>query len=123
MPREIATVVDGYIAMWNEPDAERRQDLVAETLTDDATYVDPLMTGKGTEGIAGMIGAAQQQFPGHRFELTFGPDRHNDRVRFAWQLVGPENGTPVAHGVDFAMVAPDGRLAAVTGFLEQPAAA
>jgi hypothetical protein len=118
MPREITTVVDGYIAMWNESDADRRQDLVAETLTDDATYVDPLMTGEGTEGIAGMIGAAQQQFPGHRFELTFGPDRHNDRVRFAWKLVGPENGTPVAAGVDFGTVAADGRLRAVTGFLE-----
>jgi hypothetical protein len=120
MTSEIATVVDGYIAMWNETDAERRRELVAGTLTDEATYVDPLMAGEGTEGIAGMIGAAQQQFPGHRFELTFGPDRHNDRVRFAWQLVGPDNGTPIAHGVDFALVAPDGRLAAVTGFLEQP---
>ena len=35
-----------------------------------------------------MIGAAQAQFPGHRFELAFGPDAHNDVVRFAWSLVG-----------------------------------
>ena len=33
-----------------------------------------------------MIGAAQAQFPGHRFELAFGPDAHNDVVRFAWSL-------------------------------------
>jgi hypothetical protein len=41
-------------------------------------------------------------------------------VRFTWQLVA-ENGDAVATGVDFATVADDGRLRAVTGFLE-PAA-
>jgi hypothetical protein len=69
-----------------------------------------------------MIGGAQQQFPGHRFELSFGPDAHNDRVRFAWQLYGPDCGDPVASGVDYATVAGDGRLSSVTGFLETPAA-
>jgi len=63
-----------------------------------------------------MIGAAQTQFPGHRFELAFGPDAHNDVVRCAWRLVG-ENG-PVAGGTDFATVDEDGRLRNVTGFLE-----
>ena len=113
---DITTIVDGYIAAWNEADADRRRALVADAFADDASYVDPLMTGEGTDGIAAMIGAAQQQFPGHRFELSEGPDAHHDRVRFAWTLVG--NGAPVAAGVDFATVAEDGRLQAVTGFLE-----
>ena len=115
---DITTIVDGYIAAWNETDADRRRALVADAFTDDASYVDPLMTGEGTDGIAAMIGGAQQQFPGHRFELSAGPDAHHDRVRFAWTLVGGENGSAVAAGVDFATVADDGRLQAVTGFLE-----
>jgi hypothetical protein len=77
------------------------------------------MAGDGPDAIAAMIGGAQRQFPGHRFELSAGPDAHNDRVRFAWTLVGA--GGPVAAGVDFATVAADGRLREVTGFLE-PAA-
>jgi SnoaL-like domain len=113
---DITAIVDGYIAAWNETDADRRRDLVADAFADDASYVDPLMTGDGTDGIAAMIGAAQQQFPGHRFELSAGPDAHHDVVRFAWTLVG--DGSPVAAGVDFATVAEDGRLRAVTGFLE-----
>ena len=116
MTNTITSVVDTYIASWNETDAERRLALVAETFTDDARYLDPLMSGEGVDGIAAMIGAAQSQFPGHRFELSFGPDAHNDVVRFAWQLVGA-NG-PVAGGTDFATVAGDGRLRNVTGFLE-----
>ena len=116
MTNTITSVVDTYIASWNETDAERRLALVAETFTDDARYLDPLMSGEGVDGIAAMIGAAQSQFPGHRFELTFGPDTHNDVVRFAWSLTAG-NG-PVARGTDFATVAEDGRLRNVTGFLE-----
>lgn len=115
---EIATVVDDYIAVWNEADPDRRRALIARTWTDDGTYLDPLMQGTGVDGIDAMVAAAQQQFPGHRFELTFGPDAHNDVVRFTWTLVGEETGAAAAVGVDFATVAPDGRLHTVTGFLE-----
>ena len=113
---DITTIVNDYIAGWNEGDAERRRALVAKTYTEDARYLDPVMAGEGHDGIAAMIGGAQQQFPGHRFVLAFGPDAHNDVVRFAWRLVG--DGGPVAAGVDFATVAGDGRLRSVTGFLE-----
>jgi hypothetical protein len=113
----ITSVVDTYIAAWNEPDPARRLALVGETWTEDGTYLDPLMAGDGVPGIADMIGAAQSQFPGHRFELSAGPDAHNDVVRFSWSLVGTDG--PVAAGTAFATVAGDGRLRTVTGFLEQ----
>jgi hypothetical protein len=116
MTNTITSVVDTYIAAWNEGDAARRRALVGETWTDDGTYLDPLMTGSGPDEIAAMIGAAQAQFPGHRFELADGPDAHNDVVRFAWTLAGEAG--PVARGTDFATVAEDGRLRSVTGFLE-----
>lgn len=112
----ITATVEQYIATWNEADPERRRALAGQVWTDDGSYLDPLMRGEGPDGIAEMIGAAQSQFPGHRFELSAGPDAHNDVVRFAWRLVG--DGGPVAAGVDFATVADDGRLRAVTGFLE-----
>lgn len=115
---EITTVIDTYIAAWNEPDADRRRALVAEAFTEDASYVDPLMTGAGVDGIADMIGAAQQQFPGHRFVLAAGPDAHHDRVRFVWHLTPLEGDQVTAVGHDFADVAEDGRLRKVTGFLE-----
>jgi hypothetical protein len=118
MTNTITSVVDTYIAAWNEADAERRLELVAETFTADARYLDPLMSGEGVDGIAAMIGAAQAQFPGHHFELSFGPDTHNDVARFAWTLVPVGGGEPIAGGVDFATVDADGRLRNVTGFLE-----
>jgi hypothetical protein len=114
------TLVQDYISMWNEPDSQRRRELVARTVTDDARYVDPLMAGDGIEGIDAMIAGAQAQYPGHRFELLTGPDAHNDRLRFSWGLSSGE-GTRVAVGHDFATLAADGRMSSITGFLD-PAA-
>jgi hypothetical protein len=115
---DITTVVHNYIAMWNETTPEDRRAIIVETFADDASYLDPLMAGDGREGIDAMVAGAQKQFPGTRFELTAGPDAHHDRVRFAWRLVADGAGEPLAAGVDFATVADDGRLRAVTGFLE-----
>src|SRR3954451_605659 len=113
----MTNITDTYIAAWNEADPQRRRALVAETWTEDGSCLDPLMQGEGVDGIAGMIGAAQAQFPGHRFELSFGPDATHDVVRVAWRLADGEGGAG-AGGPDFATVAEDGRFRAVTGFLE-----
>ena len=109
-------LIDTYIASWNETDAERRRELVSRTWAEDATYVDPLMSGEGIDGIDAMIAGVQQQYPGHRFELADGPDAHHDRVRFSWHLVGDAG--PIATGFDFGTLTEDGRLRDVTGFLE-----
>ncbi|RYJ03158.1 MAG: nuclear transport factor 2 family protein [Acetobacteraceae bacterium] len=110
-------LIDRYIACWNEADAGRRAALVAETFAAEASYRDPMMQGEGQPGIAAMIGAAQAQFPGLRFSRRGTVDRHNGHLRFAWSL-GVPGAAPAAAGTDFATLAPDGRLASVTGFLD-----
>jgi hypothetical protein len=114
---EVTTIVDGYIAMWNETDPERRRSIIEQTWTEDGTYVDPHAEVAGVEGLDALVAAVQEQFPGHRFVLAAGPDAHHDRVRFTWQLVG-DGGDAIATGMDVGVVAADGRLSAVTGFLE-----
>jgi hypothetical protein len=118
MTNTITSLVDTYISAWNEGVPERRRALVAQTFAPEATYLDPMMSGDGQDGIDAMIGAAQQQFPGHRFVLAGAPDAHHDHVRFTWRLEPAAGGDAVAIGHDFATVAGDGRLAAVVGFLE-----
>ncbi len=121
-PAAVETAVADYIAAWNATDPVRRRALVARAFADDATYVDPLMSGDGPEQIDTMIAAAQAQHPGHAFTLASGPDVHHDRVRFTWTLSTPA-GAPLAVGLDVATVAKDGRLRHVTGFLDAPAGA
>jgi hypothetical protein len=119
----LTTVVDHYINAWNERVPERRRALVAQAFADDATYVDPMMSGSGPDEIDAMIGAAQEQFPGHRFVLVAGPDAVDGTARFVWRLEPAAGGDAVAVGHDFATVADDGRLLRVVGFLEAPTAA
>jgi hypothetical protein len=109
-------LIDRYIAAWNETDAEQRRALVARTWTENAVYVDPLMRGEGQTGIAAMIQGVQTQFPGFTFRRTSDVDEHNGRVRFKWEL-GPDGGAALAGGVDFGVIE-DGRLQAITGFLD-----
>ena len=109
-------LVDRYIACWNETDDGRRRGLIAQTLTEDVSYVDPMMRGEGINEINAMIGGVQAQFPGFRLRRTSKIDAHNDRVRFSWEL-GPEEGPAPVGGVDFCVVAGE-RLQSITGFLD-----
>jgi len=115
-------LIDRYIAVWNETDGARRRALIARTWTEDARYLDPLLEGSGHAGIDAMVQALQQRYPGNRFSRTSDVDAHHDRVRFTWTL-GPAGGPPLAQGIDFGVVTDGNLLAAVTGFLDQPAQA
>jgi hypothetical protein len=113
----ITTVVDTYIAMWNETDPEKRLALISETLNADATYIDPAMSGNGVDDINAMIAATQNAYLAYHFILQGEPDSHHDYLRFTWTLAR-DGEEPIAIGTDFATVANDGRLASVVGFLE-----
>ncbi|HEX3158514.1 MAG TPA: nuclear transport factor 2 family protein [Gemmatimonadaceae bacterium] len=106
-----------YIDCWNEADAHRRRALIARTWTEDASYVDPLMHGTGHDAIDAMIEAVQRRFPGFRFSLTRADGLH-EFVRFSWEL-GPEGGAALIEGSDFGVVASDGRLQMIRGFLDR----
>lgn len=111
------TIADTYLALWNEPDAQRRRELATRTWRPDGRYADPLMQGEGPEGICAMIDAARGQFPGHAFTLRGEPDGHAGWVRFSWSLA-PEGRAAVAGGTDVARMDADGRFAQVVGFLD-----
>ena len=118
-PLAIAT---RYLDTWNETDPQRRRRLVAETFSDDARYVDPLMNGSGAAQIDGLIGAVHARFPGFRFAVVGTPNGHGEHVRFSWSL-GPSGAEPPIKGSDVVELR-DGKIAKVVGFLDQvPAAA
>ena len=110
-------VAEAYLAAWNEPDATERRALIEQAWAAGATYRDPMMEGDGHEAISAMIGQAQAQFPGLRFGRAGEAQTVGRCIRFSWHLA-PEGGEPVAGGTDFCVLAPDGRLQSVTGFLD-----
>lgn len=120
---EANALVDRYLAAWNEDDDTRRAERVRALWVEDGSYVDPLAEVSGHDAIVAVIGAVRQQFPGHTFELAKAADEHHGRLRFSWSLVPEPGAEPTAIGTDVAVLAPDGRLRDVHGFLDKVPAA
>jgi hypothetical protein len=107
-----------YIAAWNERDPKRRRELVAETWTEDGSYIDAHRHGKGHGAIDAMLATTQAQFPGYRLNLISGIEAHNNFVRFSWAAGGTNEAPLYLGGTDFATLAPDGRISVVAGFID-----
>jgi hypothetical protein len=119
--QNVSRTVDAYVAMWNEPDAARRAELIATVWSAEGRYIDPQFDSLGHGALAGMVATAQRQFPGHELRLASGLDAHHDEVRFAWEVIAPD-GSPSLTGIDVGSFVADGRLSRVVGFFgELPA--
>jgi hypothetical protein len=108
--------IDRYFDTWNEGDGATRAALAAEIWAPDGRYVDPFLDATGPAAISDGIGGLQAQFPGHRVERTTAIDAHHDRARFGWHITSPDGGVMLA-GIDVAVLAADGRLQSISGFL------
>jgi len=116
---DVATTVDTYLAMWNEPDPDRRAGHIERAWAADAHYVDPLLEAEGHAALGEMVAGVHGQFPGHRFRRVSGIDTHHDLIRFAWELAAPD-GTLTVAGIDVGVLAPDGKLRRIAGFFGEP---
>jgi hypothetical protein len=115
---DINDLVGRYIDVWNEKDAAARRTAIEALWADGGRYVDPLADVEGHSGIDSVIGAVQEQFPEFVFTLKPGVDAHHDVARFGWEL-GPVGGEAVVVGFDVMVLAADGRISDVHGFLDK----
>ena len=111
------TIAHRYIELWNERTPSRRREMLATNWTRDATYIDPLMSGDGRDGVDALIAGVQQRFPDFRFKLLGEANGFGDRLRFSWGL-GPDGVDSPIKGTDFAVLS-GGKIRSITGFLDQ----
>jgi len=83
------------------------------------SYLDPMFSAEGHEALDQLVAGVHERFPGYRFRQTEPVDAHHDRVRWGWEF-GEPGAAPLVAGVDFAVLAADGRLGEVTGFFAAP---
>jgi hypothetical protein len=88
---DVAQIVDGYIAVWNETDGAARQALIAAGWTEDVSYTDPMADVSGREALDGLVAAVQAQFPGFVFRRLGEVEAHHEFLRFSWEA-GPADG-------------------------------
>jgi hypothetical protein len=112
----VQSIVDGYIAIWNETDQARRQQLISQIWTEDASYSDPMAQVEGHSGIDALVMGVHQQFPQSEFRRSSEIDAHHNCIRFSWELA-PRGGEAFAGGIDVGLIR-DGKLQSITGFLD-----
>ncbi|MFD8226234.1 nuclear transport factor 2 family protein [Streptomyces massasporeus] len=117
--RRYEDAVARYFEAWNADDAAARAKAVAAAWTEDGGYTDPLADVRGHEGIAAVIAAAREQFPGFAFRLTGVVDGHHDIARFSWELVSTADGSAPVAGSDVITLDGEDRIRAVLGFLDR----
>jgi hypothetical protein len=122
---------DKYLSLWNEPDAERRRRLIAELWTEDGRHIlqppqeireiaaqpgiglTAILEARGHEQIEARAASAYEHWVGSEGLSFRGRDdveRLGDVVKFHWEAVA-EDGELVAVGLDFLVLAADGRIA------------
>lgn len=113
----IETAVDTFIAAWNEPDEARRLALLAEALSVDVRFADPLLEGTGHAPISALIGQLQAQMPGGTLKRVGEIDAHHNLVRFRWEAGFPDQAAVIA-GTDTAELNEQGRLKSIASFFD-----
>jgi len=119
--QEPTQLVETYIASFNETDAARRRQLLDSLYTADSTYTDPTVDLRGPSQIDSFIAQTQDHFAGYTFRLRGPVDAHHEQLRFQWQA-GPSEEPDRYVGFD-VIVADDGRIRNVYGFLDSVPAA
>ncbi|MFZ4235413.1 nuclear transport factor 2 family protein [Streptomyces murinus] len=113
------TAAARYFEAWNATEPEALCKAVAAAWAADGSYTDPLADVRGHEGVAAVIAAAHEQFPGFAFRPLGTVDGHHDVVRFGWELVNEADGSAPVAGFDVVTLDGEGRIRQVMGFLDR----
>jgi hypothetical protein len=134
-PSELA---DRYVSLWNEPDPDRRRQLIGELWSEDgAHFLQPpeemlgiaarpgiglaaTLEARGHAALEARATSAYQEFvaPGaFSFRRRGHARRVADVVTFRWEMVSAE-GEVAGVGLEFLLVGPDGRIRRDYQFIE-----
>jgi hypothetical protein len=123
-------VAESYIALWNEPDADRRRRMIAELWTEDGTHVlqppqeirelaaqpgiamTAILTARGYDEIEARAVSVYEHWVGSEglsFRGRDDADRLGDVVKLHWEAIA-KDGTVSAVGLSFLILAADGRI-------------
>ena len=128
--RSAAELAEKYLALWNEPDADRRRRMIAELWTEDGRHIlqppqeirgiaarpglamTAILEARGYEEIEARAASAYEHWVGSEglsFRGRDDAERLGDVVKFHWEAVA-KDGEVFAVGLNFLVLAADGRI-------------
>ena len=132
-------LADRYLALWNEPDADRRRRTIAELWTEDGRHVlqppqeirgiagqpgiglTAILEARGYEEIEARVASAYEHWVGSEglsFRGRGDAERLGDVVRFHWEALS-RVGEVTAVGLVFFVLGADGRIRRDYVFIER----
>ena len=127
---ETHELAERYIALWNEPDADRRRRMIAELWTEDGRHIlqppqeiraiaarpglamTAILEARGYEEIEARAASAYEHWVRSerlKFRGRDDAERIGDVVKFHWEAVATD-GEPYGVGLNFLVLAADGRI-------------
>ncbi len=106
-------LIDRYLAVWHEPDPAARRLAVEELWAPDGLNATSTLMARGYDEIAARVTSAYERFVAigeYRFRPRGAAAAHHDSVCFEWEMVGVADGAVAGGGLDFFLLAADGRI-------------
>jgi hypothetical protein len=128
--RSAADLAERYVALWNEPDADRRRRMIAELWAADGRHVlqppqeireiaaqpgiglSAILEARGHEEIEARAASAHEHWVGSEglsFRGRDDADRLGDVVKLHWEAI-TKDGALFAVGLSFLVLTADGRI-------------
>jgi hypothetical protein len=136
---DAADLVDKYVSLWNEQDAETRRTLIRSLWAPDGAHLleppadmrqaaraigfdAPPLEARGYTAIESRVAQAFAEFvaPGeYAFRSIGNAARLRNLVKFNWEMVSTTSGVVAAVGLDVFTLDGDGRIAVDHQFIER----
>ena len=131
-------LADRYVALWNEADADRRRAAIADLWTEEGAHIlqppqemrelaagpgiglTATLEARGHSALETRATAVYEAFSSagdFRFQRRDDVERLADVVKFTWEMVS-RAGNVAGVGLEFLILAPDGRIARDYQFIE-----
>jgi uncharacterized protein YndB with AHSA1/START domain len=111
---DLEPIVDGFFALWSNPDAEARAQALAQLARDDVAFRDRFAALEGRADLLDHIAASQVHMPGVALRRAGAVRSCQGTALVAWTAVAGDR--TVARGSNVFTFAADGRVASVVGF-------
>jgi len=109
----VTEFLDRYVAMWHEPDTDRRRGIIKQLFAPDAVDVLRSLEARGYDAIEARVTTAHEKWVrdgGFIFRSLGNIGMHHNVFKLNWEMIPKDGGKAASLGFDFFILRHDGRI-------------